>query len=87
MAHHCHATNCKVNVPPEMFMCKRHWFMLPKAMRNEIWRTYRKGQCDDKNPSDEYCEIAKKCVTYIAEREGIPPDVKLYDFFLRRLKE
>lgn len=87
MAHHCHATNCKVNVPPEMFMCKRHWFMLPKSLRNEIWDNYREGQCDDWNPSDKYCEVAIKCLQYIAKIEGIQADIKLYELFLRRQKE
>ena len=83
MSHHCHATNCKIRVPPEMFMCKRHWFSLPKHMRDLIWRTYRVGQCDDMNPSNSYCQIARSCVVFIAEKEGIEPDTKLYDFFLR----
>ena len=81
--HTCHATGCDKHVPPEMFMCKTHWFMLPKSMRNDIWTTYRVGQCDDMNPSKEYCEIARKCVVYLATIQGIKPDVQLYDFFLR----
>lgn len=79
MTHHCHATQCKVKVPPEMFMCKRHWFMLPKSMRDEIWRTYRPGQCDDWKISKSYAEIAIKCVTFIAEREGVKPDIRIYE--------
>jgi len=83
MSHHCHATNCKINVPPEMFMCKRHWFMLPQSMRKLIWANYREGQCDDMNPSKEYCIIAKRCLEYIANMEGIQANTQLYDFFLR----
>lgn len=83
MAHHCHATNCKVNVPPEMFMCRKHWFMVPKVIRDRIWRTYRIGQCDDMNPSNAYCEAAKAGVIAVAKKEGIEPDTQLYDFFMR----
>lgn len=83
MAHHCHATACKVPVPPEMFMCKPHWFSLPKRLRMRIWATYRVGQYDDMNPSPEYCQAAKECVEYIASKEGIPPDTTLYDFLGR----
>ena len=83
MAHHCHATACRVEVPPEMFMCKRHWFSLPRSMRNRIWSTYRVGPCDDMNPSDAYCEAAKACVIFVAEREDRPADTALYDAFLR----
>lgn len=83
MAHHCHATACKIPVPPEMFMCRKHWFSLPKELRNKIWKTYREGQCDDWNPSKEYCLAAKECLEFIAKKEGIQADTKLYDVFMR----
>ena len=79
LMHTCHATNCKRNVPPEMFMCRQHWFTLPKAMRDRIWATYRVGQCDDWNISHEYAEAARAAVRYIAEKEGIEADVSVYD--------
>lgn len=60
-------------------MCRRHWWSLPKRMRDRIWATYRPGQCDDWEPSAAYCEAAKTAVTFIAQREGLQPDVKLYD--------
>lgn len=82
MAHHCHATACRVSVPPEMFMCKRHWFALSKKMRDEIWRTYRVGQCDDMNPSEPYALAAKACVVFLAGKEGREPDTALYDLFI-----
>jgi hypothetical protein len=85
MAHHCHATNCKIEVPPEMFMCRKHWSSLPKSLRAKIWRHYREGQCDDWNPSKEYCETAKECLVFLANKEGIQVDTKLYDAFLRSL--
>jgi len=82
MSHHCHATNCNEKVSPEMFMCRDHWVSLPKVMKDEIWRTYRPGQCDDKSPSSDYCRAAKIAVTYIAKEEGFRPDTRLYDMYL-----
>ncbi len=79
MAHHCHATGCTIKVPPEMFMCKRHWFSLPKPLRDAIWRTYRPGQCDDWNISHAYAEAARNAVRFIAAREGVEADVSVYD--------
>lgn len=81
--HHCHATGCLVRVNPEMLMCRRHWFMVPKALRDMVWSTYRR-QCDDMNPSAAYCQAAKAAVTVVAEREGRTPDVRLYDVILAR---
>src|SRR5687768_13118437 len=77
--HHCHATDCKTLVPPEMFMCKFHWFRVPKPLRDRIWATYRAGQCDDMRPSTAYCEAAKAAVIAVAEKQGITPDTRLYD--------
>lgn len=82
MSHHCHATACTVPVPPEMFMCRRHWFTVPKLMRDRIWRAYRAGQCDDMNPSSDYCIAAKDAVIAVAKKEGVEPDVRLYDMFI-----
>lgn len=80
MPHTCHATECNVAVPPEMFMCKRHWFALPKRLRDRIWATYRLGQCDDWNISHDYADAARKCVVFIAVKEGKTPDTRVYDF-------
>ena len=83
MAHHCHATGCPVTVPPEMLMCRRHWFMVPRTYRERVWATYRRGQCDDMNPSGAYCEAARAAVVAVAEREGVTPDTALYDLLSR----
>ncbi len=85
--HHCHATGCKEPVPPEMFMCRRHWFSLPKTLRNRIWSTYRSGQCDDWNISKAYADAARESVHYIAKREGRVPDVAIYDLLDPRRME
>lgn len=79
MPHTCHATDCDKRVKPELFMCKYHWFLLPKRLRDKIWSTYRIGQCDDWNISHEYAEAAIECVKYIAKKEGKEPDVRLYE--------
>lgn len=85
MSHHCHATACKTAVPPEMLMCRKHWYMVPKAVRARVLATYRPGQCDDWRPSAEYCEAAKVAVVAVAQRDGIESDIKLYEVFSRSL--
>jgi len=84
MAHQCHATDCKTAVPPEMFMCRLHWYKVPAPLRERVWRAYRVGQCDDMNPNLAYCEAAKAAVTAVARKEGRLPDTRLYDLFLAR---
>jgi hypothetical protein len=75
MAHTCHAPGCTVEVPPKLFMCSVHWFMLPKPMRDRIWTTYRPGQEIDKKPSKEYVEAARVAKRHIAvlENGGMRP--------------
>ncbi len=70
MTHRCHALGCTVEVPPAMLMCKRHWFCVPKALRREVWRLYRKGQEETKDPSPEYLEAARAAIAAVAAAEG-----------------
>lgn len=65
--HHCHWPGCDVQVPPAMWGCPRHWFKLPHGLRREIWRSYRPGQEEDKNPSKEYLEVARRVQEWIRE--------------------
>lgn len=81
MAHTCHATGCERSVPPAMFMCRVHWFSLPKRLRDAVWRTYRDGQEADKQPSHAYCEAATAAVIFIAQKEGKVPDTRLYEIY------
>ena len=69
-AHTCHARGCDRAVPPRMFMCKDHWFALPKPMRDAIWDTYRPGQERTKDPSLEYLGAAKDAVNWLAAKEA-----------------
>jgi hypothetical protein len=79
MAHHCHATGCTAEVPREMLFCRRHWYSLPKALRDDVWAAYRHGQCDDQQISHEYAEAARAAVRHVAAREGREPDTSVYD--------
>lgn len=69
MNHTCHADNCKRSVPPKMFMCLPHWNMVPKFAQNDIWKTYRRGQEIDKNPSSQYIKATQVARMFVAMRE------------------
>lgn len=76
--HHCHWPNCPVSVPPAMWGCKRHWFMLPVSLRNKIWDTYRPGQEIDLRPSKEYLDVAHEVQEWIREHDGLMNDPPAY---------
>jgi hypothetical protein len=52
-----------------MFMCRVHWYMLPKAMRDMVWMLYVPGQEVRKDPSEAYLDHTKQCIEYIATLE------------------
>lgn len=83
MPHTCHATACEVAVPPAMWGCRRHWYMVPKPIRDRVWKHYRAGQEEDWKPTWAYLVAAREAVIAVAEKEGLEPDTKVYDVFMR----
>jgi hypothetical protein len=68
--HECHAIGCTVSVPPRMLMCRKHWYMIPKPLRDAVWATYVPGQEIRKDPTDEYMDAHLAAVRAVAEKEG-----------------
>lgn len=63
--HECHWLECYTQVAPAMWGCRRHWFMLPKRLRDKIWNCYRIGQEADGKPSREYVKAAREVQEWI----------------------
>lgn len=36
----CPFTDCATMVIPELFCCRKHWSMVPKYLRDEVYRIY-----------------------------------------------
>lgn len=70
MSHHCHADGCQKEVPPKMFMCLKHWRMVPKTFQNDIWKHYRPGQEIDKNPTNDYVKATQRARAIVRLREA-----------------
>lgn len=79
--HRCHATGCRVVVPPEMLMCRAHWARVPREIQRRVWGAYRKGQCDDMRPSRAWLDAADDAIAAVAALEGrtAPTRVPLSD--------
>ena len=65
--HTCHWPGCKLQVPPAMWGCKRHWYSLPQGLRNKVWASYRPGQEKDLKPSFEYMQVVAEVQDWIKE--------------------
>jgi hypothetical protein len=64
--HSCHWPGCTVRVPPRSWGCRPHWYALPIAIRNRIWRSFEPGQEVSKTPSRDYVAAAREAQEWIA---------------------
>ena len=71
MIHTCHAKDCSRKVPPKMLMCRRHWFMVDKPLRDKVWETYEAGQEVLKNPTYAYLLAATAAVECVRRKEAL----------------
>ena len=69
--HHCHWPGCTKQVPPAMWGCKQHWFMLPSELRSKVWKTYVPGQEVNGTPSSQYLTIANEVQDWIKNRSKV----------------
>lgn len=56
-----------------MFMCYKHWKMVPRAVQQAIWAEYVPGQEITKTPSNEYLNVVTRAIALVAAKEGIFP--------------
>ena len=84
MTHTCNAHGCPKNVPPRMFMCKRHWTALPKAIQRAIWREYRPGQERDKNPSAAYMAVQQWAIGTLAFKPNDEGAAQVFGSYMLR---
>lgn len=53
-----------------MFMCKIHWYMVPKRLRDAVWAAYTPGQEVRKDPTPQYLRIAHEAIRAVADKEA-----------------
>lgn len=64
--HTCHWPGCSLQVPPALWGCRRHWYMLPRYLRDKIWQEYRIGQEETLDVSGGYISVAREIQQWIA---------------------
>lgn len=58
--HPCEAEGCQEPVAKDRFMCIRHWRMVPKPLRDEIWALFKGyGRARTKRDKAELLERAR----------------------------
>ncbi|HEX6934689.1 MAG TPA: hypothetical protein VF162_21285 [Streptosporangiaceae bacterium] len=43
-ADRCVIPRCDDPIDPSRLMCRTHWYMVPKDLRDRVWATWRSGQ-------------------------------------------
>jgi len=41
--HQCPGPDCQEPIPYDMLACARHWYQVPKSVRNAVWRAWDQG--------------------------------------------
>lgn len=54
----CPIPRCAERIDPSRLMCRRHWYMVPKLMRDHVWATWRSGQAAYSNEHQEAVQAA-----------------------------
>lgn len=49
----CPREGCTKRISSDLFACSRHWFTLPKDVRDDVWRAYRAWT----NGNGEFAEL------------------------------
>lgn len=39
--HGCPIKGCPADIPSRLLMCRDHWYLVPRELRDEVWRTHR----------------------------------------------
>jgi hypothetical protein len=56
----CPVPGCHDQIDPSRLMCRSHWYLVPKQIRDRVWATWRSGQGAF---STEHLETVRMAIT------------------------
>lgn len=62
----CRIDGCSTTHSRDLFCCRRHWYALPKHMRDAIWTAYRRQGAF----SNEYMQAAENAEAFLEDRDA-----------------
>jgi hypothetical protein len=66
--HTCQVDDCIAVIPIAWVMCRRHWQMLPRPMRDALWSEYLVSV--ELGPAPVFT-VRRDALEFIAERESL----------------
>lgn len=70
LPHSCHANECSVATEPRMFMCLKHWKMVPAHKQAAVWKAYREAPKPGRARNRAYLTACADAVEHVAVQEG-----------------
>jgi hypothetical protein len=64
---HCHVPHCNEQIDPSRLMCRRHWYRVPKQLRDQVWATWQSGRG---TLSSEHQSAVRMAVSACRDRTG-----------------
>jgi hypothetical protein len=68
--HRCPGPECEQEVAVTMLACPGHWYQVPKAVRDAVWREYKRGPLSAQHQAA--MGMAIKAMRPIAAGEAAP---------------
>lgn len=59
----CPVTGCGRQISRSRLMCRRHWYQIPKQLRDRVWATWRSGEGV---LSTEHCEAVLSAIALLS---------------------
>lgn len=70
--HRCAAEGCEMHVALHLLMCRRHWLLVPRPLREAVWATYQRhqGLPGGPEPTPVYRRNVTAAIKAVAQREA-----------------
>ncbi len=68
----CAATGCSERIPPHLLMCRVHWKLVGRDVRQRVMRHYQIGQERRGDASEAYRAAAAEAIRQVARIEARP---------------
>lgn len=86
--HHCHALRCTVKTSARIFMCRKHWMMVPINEQQKLLEHFQQDQPYTMNVSRAWLLQSMRCKLIVAEQEDIPFDLLAsYRYQIQKVQE
>lgn len=68
--HKCPVDGCSRSRGDRQLMCKKHWYMVPKELRDNVYRTARRMWDGEGGATHAWSEAADAAVAAVEEKEA-----------------